>query len=116
MLEEAVGPEGTAPAARIVGYRVGGKTGTVRKSIAGGYSTKQYVSVFAGIAPISHPRLAAVVMINEPSNGDYYGGKVAAPVFSSVIAGALRFLNVAPDALEEGPATPVRHVALGDTP
>lgn len=117
MLEEAVGPEGTAPAARIVGYRVGGKTGTVRKSIAGGYATNQYLSVFAGIAPISHPRLAAVVMINEPGNGDYYGGKVAAPVFSKVIAGALRFLNVAPDALEEQPpATPVQHVALGVQP
>ncbi len=117
MLEEAVGPAGTAPAARVMGYRVGGKTGTVHKSIAGGYAAKQYISVFAGIAPISHPRLAAVVMINEPSNGDYYGGKVAAPVFSSVMAGALRFLNVAPDALEESPAnTPVRHVALGEQP
>ncbi len=117
MLEEAVGPGGTAPAARVMGYRVGGKTGTVHKSVAGGYAANQYVSVFAGIAPISNPRLVAVVMINEPSNGDYYGGKVAAPVFSSVMAGALRFLNVAPDALEESPAnTPVRHVALGEQP
>ncbi len=100
-----------------MGYRVGGKTGTVHKSIAGGYAEKQYVSVFAGIAPISNPRLVAIVMINEPSNGDYYGGKVAAPVFSSVMAGALRFLNVAPDALEESPVnTPVRHVALGEQP
>jgi cell division protein FtsI (penicillin-binding protein 3) len=116
MLEEAVGPEGTAPAARVVGYRVGGKTGTVRKSIAGGYSTEQYVSVFSGIAPLSSPRLSIVVMINEPGNGDYYGGKVAAPVFSKVVAGALRFLNVAPDGLDSTPPGSVQHVALGVQP
>lgn len=116
MLEEAVGPEGTAPAARVVGYRVGGKTGTVRKSIAGGYSTDQYVSVFSGIAPLSRPRLSIVVMINEPGNGDYYGGKVAAPVFSKVVAGALRFLNVAPDGLDSTPPSSVQHVALGVQP
>lgn len=116
MLEEAVGPEGTAPAARVAGYRVGGKTGTARKSIAGGYSTKQYVSVFSGIAPLSQPRLSVVVMIDEPSNGDYYGGKVAAPVFSKVVAGALRFLNVAPDGLDSTPPSSVQHVALGVQP
>ena len=116
MLEEAVGPEGTAPAARVAGYRVGGKTGTVRKSIAGGYAHDRYVSVFSGIAPLRQPRLSIVVMINEPSNGDYYGGKVAAPVFSKVAAGALRFMNVAPDGLDGTPAGPVQHVALGAQP
>ena len=123
MLEEAVGPEGTAPAARVAGYRVGGKTGTVRKSIAGGYADDRYLAVFSGLAPTSRPRLSVVVMINEPSNGHYYGGKVAAPVFSAVMAGALRFLNVAPDALphddtpDEAPVPlpgGVQRVALGD--
>lgn len=113
MLEEAVSPEGTAPAARVAGYRVGGKTGTVRKSIAGGYADDRYVSVFSGFAPSSRPRLAIAVMIDEPSNGDYYGGKVAAPVFSAVMAGALRFLNVAPDALEQPGTASVQHIALG---
>jgi len=113
MLEEAVGPDGTAPAARVSGYRVGGKTGTVRKSIAGGYADNRYVSVFAGFAPSSKSRLAIAVMIDEPSNGDYYGGKVAAPVFSAVMAGALRLLNVAPDALEKPDVPTAQHVALG---
>lgn len=113
MLEEAVGPAGTAPAARVAGYRIGGKTGTVRKSIAGGYADNRYVSVFTGLAPSSRPRLAITVMIDEPSHGDYYGGKVAAPVFSAVMAGALRFLNVAPDAVDQPGTTPVQHVALG---
>ena len=128
MLEEAVAPEGTAPAARVAGYRVGGKTGTVRKSIAGGYANDRYLSVFSGLAPTSRPRLSVVVMINEPNNGDYYGGKVAAPVFSAVMAGALRFLNVAPDALPQTPdevphelpaplpGAAVQRVALGGGP
>lgn len=116
MLEEAVGPEGTAPAARVAGYRVGGKTGTAKKSIAGGYSHNQYVSIFSGIAPLRQARLSIVVMINEPSNGDYYGGKVAAPVFSKIAAGALRFMNVAPDGLDGTPAGPVQHVAFGTQP
>lgn len=125
MLEEAVGPQGTAPNARVAGYRVGGKTGTVRKSIAGGYAEDRYLSVFSGIAPASRPRLAIVVMINEPSNGEYYGGKVAAPVFAKVMAGALRFLNVPPDAVASEPADPllvradtdaVQKVALGGRP
>ncbi len=114
MLEEAVSPQGTAPAARVAGYRVGGKTGTVHKSIAGGYSDKRYVSVFSGLAPASRPRLAIAVMIDEPNNGDYYGGKVAAPVFSAVMAGALRFLNVAPDAVEKPGVASAQHIALGE--
>jgi cell division protein FtsI (penicillin-binding protein 3) len=97
MLEQAVGPDGTAPLARIPGFRVAGKTGTVRKSIAGGYSDKHYLSVFAGMAPVSDPRLVMVVMVDRPDNGKYYGGQVAAPVFARVMAGALRLLAVTPD-------------------
>jgi cell division protein FtsI (penicillin-binding protein 3) len=97
MLEEAVGPDGTAPAARVPGYRVAGKTGTVRKSERGGYSDSKYLAVFAGMAPASDPRVVMVVMVDEPSGGKYYGGQVAAPVFSHVMAAALRLLAVPPD-------------------
>jgi cell division protein FtsI (penicillin-binding protein 3) len=97
MMEAVVQEGGTAPLAAVQGYRVAGKTGTVHKSVAGGYSDDRYLSLFAGMAPASAPRLVGVVVINEPGNGDYYGGKVAGPVFSRVMAGALRLLNVAPD-------------------
>jgi len=99
MLEEVTGPQGTALTARVAGYRVGGKTGTVRKSIAGGYAEDKYLAVFAGMAPVSDPRLVMVVMVNEPDNGEYYGGQVAAPVFSKVMSGALRLMAVPPDDL-----------------
>jgi cell division protein FtsI (penicillin-binding protein 3) len=113
MLEQAVGPDGTAPRARVAGYRVAGKTGTVKKSTAGGYSSHQYLAVFAGMAPVSDPRFVMVVMVDDPANGKYYGGQVAAPVFSKVMAGALRLMAVPPDDVplletrmiaEEGPA------------
>lgn len=97
MMEAVVKEGGTAPLAAVQGYRVAGKTGTVHKSEAGGYSEDRYLSVFAGMAPASDPHLVTVVMINEPNNGEHYGGKVAGPVFSSVMAGALRLLNVTPD-------------------
>jgi cell division protein FtsI (penicillin-binding protein 3) len=97
MLEEAVGPDGTAPDARVPGYRVAGKTGTVHKSESGGYSDSKYLSVFAGMAPASDPRIVMVVMVDEPGTGKYYGGQVAAPVFSRVMAGTLRLLAVPPD-------------------
>jgi len=97
MLEEAVGPDGTAPDARVPGYRVAGKTGTVHKSESGGYSDSKYLSVFAGMAPASDPRIVMVVMVDEPGTGKYYGGQVAAPVFSHVMAGTLRLLAVPPD-------------------
>ena len=100
MLESVVSTEGTAPAAAVPGYRVAGKTGTVKKSISGGYSDDRYLAVFAGMAPASNPRLVMVVMIDEPNAGEYYGGKVAAPVFSKVMAGALRLMNIAPDGLD----------------
>jgi cell division protein FtsI (penicillin-binding protein 3) len=97
MLELAVQPGGTAPKAQIAGYRVGGKTGTAHKLEGRGYTNK-YVSSFVGLAPASNPRLIVAVMIDEPSAGQHYGGTVAAPVFSHVMAGALRLLSVPPDA------------------
>ena len=96
MLEAAVNEH--TPKAKIEGYRVSGKTGTSRKSIAGGYGN-DYVGLFAGIAPVSNPELVVVVVINEPGGDLYHGGEVAAPVFSRVMKGALRVLNVAPDAI-----------------
>jgi cell division protein FtsI (penicillin-binding protein 3) len=97
MLERVVTREGTALKASIPGFRVAGKTGTVKKSGANGYEKAAYLSVFAGMAPASKPKLVMVVMIDDPSAGEYYGGAVAAPVFSSVMEGALRLLNIEPD-------------------
>jgi len=97
MLEVVVGPQGTGKRATVAGYRVAGKTGTVKKFSAGGYSEKRYTAIFSGVAPMSRPRLAVVVVVDEPNDGDYYGGEVAAPVFSRVVAGALRILAIAPD-------------------
>ena len=81
-----------------MGYRVAGKTGTAHKEENGGYAAHKYVSSFVGFAPASDPRLVIAVMIDEPSDGQYYGGAVAAPVFSRVMGGALRMLGVPPDA------------------
>ena len=99
MMTEVVGPQGTAQRAAVDGYQIAGKTGTVRKSIAGGYRKDDYVSVFAGIAPASNPRLVMAVMLDEPTQNGYYGGVVAAPVFQEVISNALRILDIAPDDL-----------------
>jgi cell division protein FtsI (penicillin-binding protein 3) len=96
MLELAAGPNGTAPQAQVPGYRVAGKTGTAHKLVNGQYANK-YVASFVGFAPVSDPRIIVAVMVDEPSNGQHYGGQVAAPVFSAVTANALRALNVAPD-------------------
>ncbi len=97
MLEMAVGPGGTAPRARIDGYRVAGKTGTARKIRSGRY-VSEYVASFAGFAPVSNPRLVIAVMIDEPGTGQFYGGQVAAPVFAEVAARSLRTLQIPPDA------------------
>ena len=97
MLELAVEPGGTAPRAQVLGYRVAGKTGTAHKLEGGSYVGDRYVSSFVGMAPASAPRLIVAVMLDEPSAGQYYGGVVAAPVFSQVMAGALRILNIPPD-------------------
>jgi cell division protein FtsI (penicillin-binding protein 3) len=98
MLEMVVQPGGTAPRAQIMGYRVAGKTGTAHKQENGGYAASKYVSSFVGFAPASNPRLMIAVMIDEPTDGRYYGGTVAAPVFAQVMAGALRTLDIPPDA------------------
>ena len=99
MLEEVVRPGGTGTKASIPGYRVAGKTGTAWKFAAGGYSKDKYISIFAGLAPASDPRLAAVVVIDEPGGELYYGSDVAAPVFADVISESLRLLAIPPDAL-----------------
>jgi cell division protein FtsI (penicillin-binding protein 3) len=109
LLEAVTTQEGaTGVRARIPGYRVAGKTGTAWKSINGSYSKDHYTSVFAGLAPASNPRLAAIVVIDEPTAGKYMGGDVSAPVFSTVVGGALRLLAVAPDELT-APTTPLVH-------
>jgi cell division protein FtsI (penicillin-binding protein 3) len=97
MLESVIQKQGTGKRAAVRGYRVAGKTGTVHKPTRGGYSEDRYLSLFAGMAPASHPRFAMVVVLDEPAGSEYYGGQVAAPVFSKVMAGALRLLNVKPD-------------------
>jgi len=97
MLEKVISPEGTGNEATVEGYRVGGKTGTARKTIHGSYANNRYFSLFVGIAPLSKPRLVVAVLIDEP-NDEYYGGKVAAPVFSQIMADALHLLNIPPDA------------------
>ncbi len=97
MLAMAAGPGGTAPKAQTVGYSVGGKTGTARKQEGKGYAGKKYRGFFVGMAPIEQPRIVVAVMIDEPSNGRYYGGEVAAPVFSATVQQTLRLLGVQPD-------------------
>ena len=105
MLEMAVGPDGTAPGARIPGYRVGGKTGTAHKLKNGQY-VRDYVASFVGFAPVSDPRIVVAVMIDEPS-GAHYGGIVAAPVFAQISAASLRTLQVAPDGPMEPTTAPL---------
>jgi cell division protein FtsI (penicillin-binding protein 3) len=98
MLEAAASPRGTGQRARVAGYRVAGKTGTAHKLAASGYARDRYRAVFAGFAPAAEPRLATVVMIDEPKGEAYYGGEIAAPVFSRVMAGAMRLLDIRPEA------------------
>jgi cell division protein FtsI (penicillin-binding protein 3) len=123
LLESVVVQEGaTGWRAAIPGYRVSGKTGTAERTTGkGGYNTDRFNAVFGGVAPATDPRLAAVVVINDPSAGGHQGGQVAAPVFSAVVGGALRLLAVAPDkpinAPEDIPSStptepPVRTAAL----
>ena len=96
LLGEVVGDQGTARQARVTGYRVGGKTGTVHKLVNGRYADDHYLSLFVGIAPLEAPRYVTVVVIDDPAGKAYYGGEVAAPVFSRVMEGVLRTLNVPP--------------------
>jgi cell division protein FtsI (penicillin-binding protein 3) len=105
MMESVVSDQGTAVRAAVMGYRVAGKTGTAWKAAGGGYDKTNYMAVFGGVVPASHPRLACVVVIDEPSKGRFYGGDVAAPVFSNVMSGGLRLLAIPPDDLQRVPAT-----------
>ena len=97
MLQMAAGPGGTGPKAMTVGYSVGGKSGTARKQVGKGYSTSKYRAWFTGMAPIDKPRIICAVMVDEPTVGGFYGGVVAAPVFSEVVQQTLRMMNVQPD-------------------
>lgn len=104
MLTGVTSAGGTATRAAVPGYSTGGKTGTAHKVGAGGYAADRYVAAFAGIAPVSDPRLVTVVVINEPKGDRYHGGEVAAPVFARIVAESLRLLNVSPDLVVSGGA------------
>lgn len=104
MLQSVVSPVGTAPKARIAGFKIAGKTGTSRMIGADGtYSKDNYNTVFAGIAPASDPRLVLVIVVTDPQQGSYYAGDVAAPIFHNIMSGALRMLNIRPDDLPNEP-------------
>ena len=123
MLESVTEAGGTAIKAHAEGYRVGGKTGTAHKVAGKGYSTNKYLAYFTGIAPISAPRIVVAVMVDEPTANGYYGGQVAAPIFSTIVSETLRAMNVAPDsavknmvqrddAIKSGSAAPIQRVVL----
>ncbi|MBN8752375.1 MULTISPECIES: peptidoglycan D,D-transpeptidase FtsI family protein [Variovorax] len=97
MMHLAAAPGGTAPLAQTVGYSVGGKTGTAHKQVGKGYASNKYRAWYTGMSPIDKPRIIVAVMIDEPSAGKYFGGLVAAPVFSQVVQQTLRIMNVVPD-------------------
>ena len=97
MLFMAAGPGGTAPKAQTIGYSVGGKTGTARKQEGKGYAEGKYRGFFVGLAPVDKPRIVVAVMIDEPGTGVYYGGEVAAPVFSTTVQQTLRMMGLQPD-------------------
>ena len=101
MMEKVVATGGTGRRAAVNNYRVAGKTGTVKKAGRGGYADKRYLSLFAGVIPASNPRLAMVVMVDDPKGKEYYGGLVAAPVFAEAMTGAMRLLNITPDGLPD---------------
>jgi len=106
MMESVVSQNGTGKSAALTGYRVAGKTGTAWKLTETGYGTdgdRKYTATFGGVVPVSRPKLAAIVVIDEPSGKKYYAGDVAAPVFANVMAGALRLLGVPPDGLDQLP-------------
>ncbi len=102
MMQQVVSVKGTGKQAKVANYSVAGKTGTVHKFTAGGYAEDRYLSIFTGMVPAEDPKLVMVVMIDEPRNGEYFGGEVSAPVFSKVMAGAMRLLDVPPDSVEDG--------------
>ncbi len=106
MLEMVTQPGGTAIRAQVAGYRVGGKTGTAHKLAGANYAPNRYIASFVGFAPVSNPRLVIAVMVDEPGGKLYYGGEVAAPIFSNVMAGALRLLGIEPDATLDNVISP----------
>lgn len=112
MMESVISSQGTGRRAKVHGYRVAGKTGTVRKIIDGQYSDEHYLSLFAGVAPVSDPRLVMVIVVDEPSVGGFYGGEVAAPVFSRVMSGALWMMGIPPDDLTDHRQTKVSGVGV----
>jgi cell division protein FtsI (penicillin-binding protein 3) len=112
MMESVVSMDGSGKRASLVGYRVAGKTGTAWTADNGSYSTDRRKASFGGVVPASHPRLAAIVVIDEPSGAQYYGGDVAAPVFANVMAGALRLMGVPPDGLDRLPSTTLVQATL----
>jgi len=114
MLETVTQPGGTATRAQVAGYRVAGKTGTAHKLDGATYAADRYVSSFVGIAPATNPRLVIAVMIDEPGGKHYYGGEVAAPAFSNVMAGALRLLGVTPDAPPDNVIPPESAPLIGE--
>lgn len=97
MMESVVTQDGTALKAAVPGYRIAGKTGTAHKAVGGTYAADEYMSTFVGMAPASRPKVVLAVVIDSPSNGQYYGGLVAAPVFSRIMAETLRLMNIEPD-------------------
>lgn len=97
MLQMAAGPGGTGPKAQTIGFSVGGKSGTAHKQIGRSYASNKYRAWFTGMAPIDKPRIIVAVMVDEPSAGQYFGGAVAAPVFSEVVQQTLRMMGVQPD-------------------
>jgi cell division protein FtsI (penicillin-binding protein 3) len=111
LMEHVVASGGTGTRAAVVGFRVAGKTGTAWKSFAGGYSTDHFMAVFAGVVPASHPKLATVIVIDDPSGDLHRAADVAAPVFSNVMSGALRLLDIPPDDLQNVPAATLVQVS-----
>jgi cell division protein FtsI (penicillin-binding protein 3) len=111
LMEHVVATGGTGTRAAVVGYRVAGKTGTAWKSFAGGYSTDHFMAVFAGVVPASHPKLATVIVIDDPSGDLHRAADVAAPVFSNVMSGALRLMDIPPDDLQNVPAATLVQVS-----
>ena len=114
LMEHVVAPGGTGVRAAVVGFRVSGKTGTAWKAYAGGYSTDHYLAVFAGVVPATHPKLATVIIIDDPRGSLHQAADVAAPVFSNVMSGALRLMDIPPDDLQNVPAQTL--VQANDTP
>ena len=116
MMQRVVSDKGTAKKAAIANYTVAGKTGTVHKFIAGGYAEDRYLSIFAGMVPADKPELVMVVVIDEPRNGEHFGGLVAAPVFSQVMSGAMRLFDIPPDNVSKQQLMNAGHFRKGGEP